>query len=90
MWPITNKCYKLHGYPPGYKPKGSNKPLANQVLAILPIGNGYPGGVDGYATSQFFQNSGGFPNAGSQPDMAYTPQNSFGSMSQASLQVSLP
>ena len=28
---IADKCYKLHGYPPGYKPKG-NRPMANQVF----------------------------------------------------------
>ena len=27
---IADKCYKLHGYPPGYKPKG-NASMANQV-----------------------------------------------------------
>ena len=25
------KCYKLHGYPPGYKPKGGNRSMVNQV-----------------------------------------------------------
>ena len=28
---IADKGYKLYGYPPGYKPKGGNKPMANQV-----------------------------------------------------------
>ena len=27
------KCYKLHGYPPGYKAKGKN-PTANQVVGL--------------------------------------------------------
>ena len=26
-----DKCYKLHGYPPGYKPKGRSNANANQV-----------------------------------------------------------
>ena len=26
---IADKCYKLNGYPPGYKPKGGNKVMAN-------------------------------------------------------------
>ena len=34
---IADKCYKLHGYPPGYKPKGSNKVMENQVFAIFPL-----------------------------------------------------
>ena len=29
---IADKCYKLHGYPPGYKPKGGNKAMANQII----------------------------------------------------------
>ena len=28
---IANKCYKLHGYPPGYKPKGGTKAMPNQI-----------------------------------------------------------
>ena len=36
---IADKCYKLHGYPPGYKLKGGNKAMANQVFAMLPFGN---------------------------------------------------
>ncbi|XP_023916736.1 uncharacterized protein LOC112028298 [Quercus suber] len=31
---IADKCYKLHGYPPGYKPKGGNKAMANQVASM--------------------------------------------------------
>ena len=34
---IADKCYKLHGYPPGYKPKGGNKVMENQVFAIFPL-----------------------------------------------------
>ncbi|XP_023887752.2 uncharacterized protein LOC111999870 [Quercus suber] len=32
------KCYKLHGYPPGYKPKG--KPIANANQASFNFGDG--------------------------------------------------
>nr|POF27022.1 hypothetical protein CFP56_40387 [Quercus suber] len=32
------KCYKLHGYPPGYKPKG--KPIANANQASFNSGDG--------------------------------------------------
>ncbi|XP_075658726.1 uncharacterized protein LOC142628532 [Castanea sativa] len=52
---IVDKCYKLHGYPPGYKPKG-NRPMANQVFVgfqsdgsmvqgpnFFPNGNAYGG-----------------------------------------------
>ena len=31
---IVDKCYKLHGYPHGYKPKGGNKAMANQVASM--------------------------------------------------------
>jgi hypothetical protein len=27
----VDKCYKIHGYPPGYKTKGKGGPMANQV-----------------------------------------------------------
>ncbi|XP_075636524.1 uncharacterized protein LOC142608719 [Castanea sativa] len=43
---IADKCYKLHGYPPGYKPKGGNKAMANQVAAVLPSRNSGNFGVD--------------------------------------------
>ncbi|XP_057953856.1 uncharacterized protein LOC131148133 [Malania oleifera] len=33
---IADKCYKLHGYPPGYKLKGGHKIMANQVVGSLP------------------------------------------------------
>ncbi|XP_050242506.1 uncharacterized protein LOC126691517 [Quercus robur] len=36
---IVDKCYKLHGYPPSYKPKGGNKAMADQVAVVLPSGN---------------------------------------------------
>ena len=32
---IIDKCYKLHGYPPGYKPKGKSS-SANQVSNFIP------------------------------------------------------
>ena len=31
---IADKCYKLHGYPPGYKPKGGNKPMLIKLVLI--------------------------------------------------------
>ena len=34
----VEKCYKLHGYPPGYKPKGKNNASANQVSSYLSNG----------------------------------------------------
>ena len=36
---IANKYYKLHGYPLGYKPKGGNKAMANQVASMQTLGN---------------------------------------------------
>ena len=51
---VADKCYKLHGYPSGYKHKG--KALANQVSSS---GNGSYG--------NFFCNNGGFGNVVSQP-----------------------
>ena len=36
---IANKCYKLYGYPLGYKPNGGNKVMANQVSTVLPSRN---------------------------------------------------
>ena len=35
---IADKCYKLHGYPSSYKPKGGNKAMADQVAVVLPSG----------------------------------------------------
>ncbi|XP_075636871.1 uncharacterized protein LOC142609131 [Castanea sativa] len=34
-----DKCYKLHGHPPGYKPKGGNKAMANQIALMQTSGN---------------------------------------------------
>ena len=42
---IANKCYKLHGYPLGYKPKGGNKAMANQITGSF-------GGFDGLPNIQ--------------------------------------
>ena len=42
---ITDKCYKLHGYLPGYKPKGGNKAMANQITRSF-------GGFDGLPNVQ--------------------------------------
>ena len=53
---IADKCYKLHGYPLGYKPKGGTKPMVNQVSGNL--------GFDGNAIVQ----SNGLPNFGVQSD----------------------
>ncbi|XP_075674989.1 uncharacterized protein LOC142644217 [Castanea sativa] len=39
---VADKCYKLHGYPLGYKPKGGTKAMANQII----------GGFDGSSTAQ--------------------------------------
>ena len=41
---IADKCYKLHGYPIGYKPKG-NASMANQVSGVFHLGNS--NGLDG-------------------------------------------
>ena len=49
---VADKCYKLHGYPPGYKHKG--KASANQVSS-----NGTLGSI--------FCNNGGFGNFANQP-----------------------
>ena len=32
---MIKKCYKLHGYPPGYKPKGKSTINENQVSSNL-------------------------------------------------------
>ena len=37
---IADKCYKLHGYTPSYRPKGGNKSMVNQFqvpLGFMPI-----------------------------------------------------
>ena len=56
---IANKCYKLHGYPPRYKPKGGNKPMANQVS-----------GNFGFDANSFVQ-SNGLPNFGVQSNSMF-------------------
>ena len=69
---IADKCYKLHGYPLGYKPKG-NGPMANQVSGIFQPGNSdgsigqrqnfFNNGGNDYGVSQF-----GVNNSGVQSD----------------------
>ena len=56
---IANKCYKLHGYPPRYKPKGGNKPMANQVSGNF--------GFDANSSVQ----SNGLPNFGVQSNSMF-------------------
>ena len=85
---IADKCYKLHGYPPSYKPKGGKKVMANQVYAILPSGT-Y--GSDGFPStlSVGLPTAGVLPNVNAQFDMIPTSQNFLshafgGSLSQVS------
>ena len=55
---IADKCYKLHAYPPGYRPKG--KSSANQVSSARNFGNFSPNlGSFGNFSSQALS---GFPN----------------------------
>ena len=35
----TDKCYKLHGYPPGFRGKNRNGASANQVSGSMPVGS---------------------------------------------------
>ena len=56
---IANKCYKLLGYPPRYKPKGGNKPMANQVSGNF--------GFDANSSVQ----SNGLPNFGVQSNSMF-------------------
>ena len=77
---IADKCYKLHGYPPGYKHKGSNQAMANHVSAILP--SGQFGNMDGFASTNpnLVQNNAGFPNHSPHSEAGLLPQPSFGTM----------
>ena len=36
---IVDKCYKIHGYPPGYRAKGKSCSSANQVSIVAPLSN---------------------------------------------------
>ena len=74
---IADKCYKLLGYPTGYKQKGSNKAMANQVSVILPSGN--VGNLDGFAVANphLTQNNVVFPNLGTQSEAVPAPQDPF-------------
>ena len=88
---IADKCYKLHGYPPGYKPKGGNKPMANQVSGNFGFdanssvqSNGLPN--FGVQSNSMFQNLVNTPlgvQSGFQNAIASTPfgvaQSAFGS-----------
>ena len=69
---VADKCYKLHGYPPGYKHKG--KASANQVSS-----NGVFGSNGGFGNfpSQPMQ---GFPN---QLDLMHCSPQHPGAQSQA-------
>ena len=74
---IADKCYKLHGYPPSYKPKG--KSSANQVSSIGNFGNFSPilGSFGNFAS----QPLSGFPNQVKMMNcspqmMGYSPQHS--------------
>ena len=75
---IANKCYKLHGYPLGYKHKGSNQAMANKVSAILPLGNF--GNLDGFdlANPHLTQNNAGFPNHSFHSEDVLAPRNPLG------------
>ena len=60
MGHVADKCYKLHGYPPGYKHKG--KASAHQVSSNGNLGN-------------FFSNNGNFGNFASPPMLGFTNQS---------------
>ena len=90
---IADKCCKLHGYPLGYKHKGSNQAMANKVSTVLPSGNF--GNLDGFALANphLIQNNAGFPNHSLQFEAVLAPQTFFGAQfasQQASAQASLP
>ena len=63
---IADKCYKLHGYPLGYKPKVGNKAMANQVALMQPSGNSR---IDIFPSivNSSFMTTGVLPNVGVQP-----------------------
>ncbi|XP_075665332.1 uncharacterized protein LOC142634993 [Castanea sativa] len=92
---IADKCYKLHGYPPGYKHKGNNKAMANQVSTLLPLGNfGNLDGI-GLANPHLTQNTIVFPNHSiqCQSEATLVPHNPFGAQfasQQAPAQAILP
>ena len=69
---IANKCYKPHGYPPGYKPKGGNKAMANQVTSNF-------GNFDALTALTNSQVNDTLPPIGFQPDVTSTTPNVFGS-----------
>ena len=73
---VADKCYKLHGYPPGYKHK--RKASANQVSSNDTLGNIFckNGGFGNFA-NQLMQ---GFAN---QPDLMHCSPQHPGAQSQA-------
>ena len=94
---IADKCYKLHGYPPGYKPKGGNKVMANQVASMQTTGSyGFdpnmhssflPGGVHpGFLAGEALQGASVQSNLASQNHIGHS---SGGSFVQASPQLPL-
>ena len=94
---IADKCYKLHGYPPCYKPKGGNKAMANQVASMPIIGSC---GFDPNIQSSFLSGSvhssflpgGALQGPGVQLDLAsqnHVGHSGGGSFMQASPQLSL-
>ena len=80
---IADKCYKLHGYPPSYKPKRGNKAMTNQVSLMQTTGNcGFDsispnaqfGFLPGVVHSGFLP-CGGFQGASVQPSCACIQSN---------------
>ncbi|XP_075650646.1 uncharacterized protein LOC142621210 [Castanea sativa] len=52
---VADKCYKLYGYLPGYKPKGGAKAMANQItggFGFDGFGFGTPTGLSAQTASQ--------------------------------------
>ncbi|KAF3963172.1 hypothetical protein CMV_012409 [Castanea mollissima] len=93
---IADKCYKLHGYPPGYKPKGKVF-MANQVSGVFHSENSdgsngsfgqaqhcYINGSNAYGATQSGVNA-----SGMQPDAITFPPQNFPSQFQGSSSQSL-
>ena len=85
---IADKCYKLHGYPLGYKPKGGNKAMANQVDSMqttrsygfdLNMHSSFlPGGVHpGFLAEGALQGAGVQSNLASQNHIGHSGGGSF-------------
>ena len=79
---IVDKCYKFHGYPLGYKPKGGNKAMTNQVSTIFPPGNfgldGFPSPLNAGLPTVGALPTGVLPNVSAQSDIVPASQNFFG------------